>query len=204
MCRRRQTQFRSPVQWDDEACVCTAMLHGSETWGPTEPELPRHRGNDCAMIRWICGIIDRDQTPSASLLQKLGIMDITSVLRCWLFRWCGHVPNLSQTFRFPALERKKGPTRHGLNVFRLMSMSVAQLALTHLWEIHGVMENQCSILPGAANPIQWETDNTLIYNGYGWMDGWMDGRRSSTSIQCSMGKIIARINLCIWNFIEAT
>ena len=33
--------------------------------------------------------------------------------------------NLSQTFRFPALERKEGPEKLGLNVWRLMSKSVA-------------------------------------------------------------------------------
>ena len=74
-----------------EACIRTALLLGSETWWPTEPELPRLRRNDCAMIRWICGIIDRDKTPSATLLQKLGIEHITSVLRCRWLGWCGHV-----------------------------------------------------------------------------------------------------------------
>ena len=35
------------------------------------------------------------------------------------------VSNLSQTFRFPALERKEGSRRHGLNVWRLLSISLA-------------------------------------------------------------------------------
>ena len=35
------------------------------------------------------------------------------------------VSNPSQTFRFPALERKEGPGKHVRNVLRLMSMSVA-------------------------------------------------------------------------------
>ena len=65
-----------------EACVRSAMLHGSETWGPKNTELQRLRRNDRAMIRWICGTKDRDETPSFILLQKLGIQDITSVLRC--------------------------------------------------------------------------------------------------------------------------
>ena len=43
-----------------EACVRSAMLHGSETWGPKEPEL-RLCHNDHAMISWICGIKDRDR-----------------------------------------------------------------------------------------------------------------------------------------------
>ena len=40
------------------------------------------------------------------------------------------VSNLSQTFRFLTLESKGGLGRHGLNVLRLMSVSVAWLALT--------------------------------------------------------------------------
>ena len=42
-------------------------------------------------LRWVCGTKDRDETPSASLLQKLGIEDITSVHCCWQLRWYGHV-----------------------------------------------------------------------------------------------------------------
>ena len=57
-------------------CVRSAMLHGTETWGPKEPELWQLHGNDRAMIRWIRGIKDRDETSSASVLQKLGIEDI--------------------------------------------------------------------------------------------------------------------------------
>ena len=44
-----------------------------------------------AMIHWICGIKDRDETCSASLLQKLDIKDITSVRRYLRLRWYGHV-----------------------------------------------------------------------------------------------------------------
>ena len=65
-----------------EAFVCSAMLHSSETRGPNNPELQRLHHNDGAMIRWICGIRDRDETPSASLPQKLGIKNITPVPRC--------------------------------------------------------------------------------------------------------------------------
>ena len=79
--------------------VCLAMLHGSETWGPEEPELQQLHCNDCAMIRWICGIKDRDETPSASLLQKLDIKDITSVLRCRRLRWYGP-PQRATSFNY--------------------------------------------------------------------------------------------------------
>ena len=42
------------------------------------------------MICWICGTKDKD-TPSASLLKKLGIKDVTAVLRCGRLRWYEHV-----------------------------------------------------------------------------------------------------------------
>ena len=45
-----------------EACVCSAMLHSSETWGPNNPELQRPCHNDPAMICWICDTKDRDET----------------------------------------------------------------------------------------------------------------------------------------------
>ena len=49
------------------------------------------RCNDRAMIRWICGMKDVDETPSASLLQKLGIKDITPVLPSQQLIWYGNV-----------------------------------------------------------------------------------------------------------------
>ena len=117
-----------------EACVCSAMLHGRETWRPKEFELQWLCRNDCAMICWICGIKNRDQTPSSLLLLlKLGIKDITwaLVLHCWWLRQYGHIQRATSciksitNFYFPALERKEGLVRHGLNVWRLMLISVA-------------------------------------------------------------------------------
>ena len=46
-----------------EACVRSAMLHGSETWGSNNHALQRPLRNDYARIRRICGIRDRDETP---------------------------------------------------------------------------------------------------------------------------------------------
>ena len=59
------------------ACICSAMLHANKTWGPKEHELRQLHCNDRAMIHWICGIKGTDEAPSASLLQKLDIKDIT-------------------------------------------------------------------------------------------------------------------------------
>ena len=101
-----------------EACVPSTMLHGMETWGPKEPELRRLPRNDRTMIHWICRIKGRDKTPS--LLQKLSIKYITSVLRCRRLRWYGHVqlgvPCIKSitNFLFSTLERKEDLRRHGV------------------------------------------------------------------------------------------
>ena len=36
------------------ACVRSALLHSSETWAPTAPDLQRLRWNDRSMVRWLC------------------------------------------------------------------------------------------------------------------------------------------------------
>ena len=73
------------------SCVRSAMLHGSETWGPNASELQRLRRNDRSMVRWICGVSVQDDIPSDQLLEKLGLADITTVLCCGRLRWAGHV-----------------------------------------------------------------------------------------------------------------
>ena len=47
--------------------------------------------NDCSMIHWICNVHIEDQTKSASLLEKLGINELSSALRYNRLRWFGHV-----------------------------------------------------------------------------------------------------------------
>ena len=99
------------------ACVHWAMLHGSKTWEPKEPELWQLCRNDRIMIRCICGIKDRDETPSASLLQKLYIEDITSVLCCQWLRWYGRVQRATSwiksntNFQIPGTRKKGRPQK---------------------------------------------------------------------------------------------
>ena len=111
------------------AWVRSAIIHGNETWGPQEPELRQLRRNERAIIRWICGIKDRYETSTASLLQNLDIENLSSVLRCRRLRCNDHVQRASSytksitIFRFPALEKRKVPD--DMNVGRRMSMSMA-------------------------------------------------------------------------------
>ena len=97
------------------ACVRSAMLHGSKTWGPKEPELWQLRRNERAMIRLISGIKDTDETSSASLLQRLDIEDITSVLRCRRLRWyvkraTSYIKCISN-FQIPSTGKKGRPRK---------------------------------------------------------------------------------------------
>ena len=73
------------------ACVCSTMLHGSETWAAKAEDIQILRWNDRVMICWMCGVKISDEVSSAALLTKLGLEEITSVLRSRKLRWHGHV-----------------------------------------------------------------------------------------------------------------
>ena len=64
-------------------CVRSAMLHASETWPWTKPNLQRLQRNDRAMIRQICNVRPQDivTTRSNELLLRLGIEDLDLILK---------------------------------------------------------------------------------------------------------------------------
>ena len=64
-----------------DACVHSALLHGSETWAPTDPDLQRLRRNDRSMIRWVCGVKSHDEISIDLLCARLGIQEMTGALR---------------------------------------------------------------------------------------------------------------------------
>ena len=65
------------------SCVRSAMLHASETWPLTKPNLQRLQRNDRAMIRQICNVRPQDivTTRSNELLVRLGIEDLDLILK---------------------------------------------------------------------------------------------------------------------------
>ena len=107
--------------WDNvfEVCFRSAimvMLHGGVAWGPKRnSELQRLCRNDRNLIRWICGT--RDETPSAALLQKIRIEDITPVLRSRRLNWYGHVQratsciNSITNFPIPGTRKQGKPSK---------------------------------------------------------------------------------------------
>ena len=75
------------------SCVRSVMLHASETWPLTKPNLQRLQRNDRAMIRQICNVRPQDivTTRSSELLVQLGIEDLDLILKERRLRWYGHV-----------------------------------------------------------------------------------------------------------------
>ena len=63
--------------------VRSAMLHASETWPLTKPNLQRLQRNDRAMIRQICNVRPQDivNTRSNELLVRLDIEDLDLILK---------------------------------------------------------------------------------------------------------------------------
>ena len=165
-----------------QAGVRSAMLHGNETRGPKEPKLRCLQCNDRVMTHWICGIKDRDKTPSASLLLKLGIEDITLVLCCRWLRWYGHVkrsmPSIKYFTKFPLPgKRKKGSPRNTLSecvtpyVDRCGLASVDPLD-RDAWRA-SVGHNMMLLTPLNGTRIQ--------------VDGWILITNSLCSLQCNFG-----------------
>ena len=95
-------------------CVRSVLLYGSETWAPNSSDLQCLRRNDRAMIRWICNVKANDEIQSTSLLEKLGINDITVALRSRRLRWFGHVTtgrNVNKHHRGPRCWRPRNVGR---------------------------------------------------------------------------------------------
>ena len=75
------------------SCVLSAMLHASETWPLTKPNLQGLQQNDRAMIRQICNVKPQNivTTRSIELLARLGIEDLDLILKERRLPWYGHV-----------------------------------------------------------------------------------------------------------------
>ena len=73
--------------------VWSAMLHASEIWPLTKPNLECLQRNDRAMIRQICNVRPQDRvtTRSNELLARLGIEDLDLILKERRLCWYGHV-----------------------------------------------------------------------------------------------------------------
>ena len=71
--------------------IRTVLLYASECWAPNVNNLLKLQRNDRAMNRWTCNVRLKDHISSDSLLRKLGINNIQTLLRYNRLRWFGHV-----------------------------------------------------------------------------------------------------------------
>ena len=99
------------------SCVRSAMLHASETWPLTKPNLQRLQQNDRAMIRQICNVRPQDivTTRSNELLVQLGIEDLDLILKERRLRWYGPVERSNGALKTAfdtQVDGKHGPGRH--------------------------------------------------------------------------------------------
>ena len=100
------------------SCVGSAMLHASDTWPLTKPNLHSLQRNDRAMIRQICNVRPQDivTTRSNELLVRLGIEDLDLILKERRLLWYGYVERsngaVKTAFDIKA-DGKRGPKWHG-------------------------------------------------------------------------------------------
>ena len=98
------------------SCVRSAMLHASETWPLTKPNLQFLQQNDRAMIRQICNVRPQDivTTRSNELHVRLGIEDLDLILKERRLRWYGHVERSNGAVKTAfdiQVDGKRGPGR---------------------------------------------------------------------------------------------
>ena len=92
------------------------MLHASETWPLTRPNLQRLLRNNRATIRKICNVKTQDTATitSTELFARLGIEDLDLILKERKLRWYGHVERsngaVKTAFDIQA-DGKRGPGR---------------------------------------------------------------------------------------------
>ena len=89
------------------------MLHASETWPLTKPNLQRLQWNDRAMIRQIYNVRPQNivTTRSNELLAWLGTEDLDLILKERRLRWYGHVACSNGAAFHIQVEGKHGPGR---------------------------------------------------------------------------------------------
>ena len=97
------------------SCVQNAMLHASETWPLTKPNLQLLQRNDRAMIRQICNVRPQDivTTRSNELLVRLGFENLDLILKERRLRWYGHVELTNGAVKTAFLIQVEGKRRPG-------------------------------------------------------------------------------------------
>ena len=143
------------------SCVLSAMLHASETWPLTKPNIQHLQPNDRAMIRQICNVRPQDivTTRSNELLARLGIEDLDLILKERRLQWYGHVERSNGAVKtaFHIQVGLGGPRWHGSSWQRGIAESGSSRLSTLMIEICGdlVWDLPCLQLASYLNGAHW-------------------------------------------------
>ena len=143
------------------------MLHASETWPLTKPNLQRLQWNDRAMIRQICNVRRQDivTTRSNDLLVRLGIEDLDLILKekdlDGMDMWNAPVVQSRQPLTYRLMESVGlgGPKWHGSSWQRGIAESGSSRLSTLMIDVPGDLVwdlpcvQQASYLEGG--PLMW-------------------------------------------------
>ena len=77
------------------SCVRRVLLHAAECWPTTKNDMDRLRRTDRSMIRWMLKVRMKERTPAASMLAKLDLLPIETLVQQSRLRWYGHVQRSS-------------------------------------------------------------------------------------------------------------
>ena len=158
------------------------MLHASETWPLTKPNLQRLQLNDKAMIRQICNVRPQE----VELLVRLGIEDLDLILKERRLCWYGHVEHSNgavKTAFHIQVEGKRclwGSRWHGSNWgiaergSSQLSTLVIEICGDLVWDLPCVQ--QASYVAGG--PLMWMLPLYLHINkksDYMMIDRWCNG-----------------------------
>ena len=149
------------------SCVRSAMLHASEAWPLTKPNLQHLQRNDRAMIRQICNVRPQDivTTRSNELLVWLGIEDLDLILKERRLPWYGHEERSNGAVKTAfdiQVDRKRGPGRPKMTRKQLTERECREWKLSainphdrHSWRsgVRAVM-HAASQLSGRG-PLMW-------------------------------------------------
>ena len=144
------------------SCVRSAMLHASETWQLTKPNLQRLQRNDRAMIRQICNVRPQNivTTGSNELLVRLGIEDLDLILKEKRLRWSVECSNGAVKTAFDIqVDGKREPKWHGSSWQRGIAESGSSRLSTLMIAVPGDLVwdlpcvQQASYLVGG--PLMW-------------------------------------------------
>ena len=148
------------------SCVRSAMLHASETWPLTKPNLQHLQQNDRAMIRQICNVRPQDivTTRSNELLVRLGIEDLDLILKERRLRWYGHVECSSGAIKTAfdiQVDGKHGPGRPKMTWKQLTKRDCREWKLSAInphdrctWKMY--LEIWCEICHACSKPAIWK------------------------------------------------